>query len=69
MQHPRSYENATFILQHCILFFVFSVTLSTEELSGEFKKKAAAFSRTLRGLEDRAKKCESLKWMVSDHEL
>lgn len=34
---------------------------STEEFAEEFKGKVGAFSRTLRGLEDRAKKCESLK--------
>lgn len=36
---------------------------STDDMAEEFKKKAVAFSRTLRGLEDRAAKCESLKWM------
>lgn len=34
---------------------------SAEQFAEEFKDKVAAFSRTLRGLEDRAKKCESLK--------
>lgn len=38
---------------------------SAEEFAEEFKGKLAAFSRTLRGLEDRAKKCESLKSLVS----
>lgn len=45
--------------------FVVFVSLSTDDMAEEFKKKAVAFSRTLRGLEDRAEKCESLKWMVS----
>ena len=45
--------------------FVVFVSLSTDDMAEEFKKKAVAFSRTLRGLEDRAAKCESLKWMVS----
>lgn len=38
---------------------------STEELAEEFKKKAVVFNRNLRALEDKAKKCESLKWVVS----
>lgn len=36
---------------------------STEELAEAFKKKAAIFNRNLRALEDKAKRCESLKWV------
>ncbi|KAJ7378472.1 hypothetical protein OS493_023007 [Desmophyllum pertusum] len=36
---------------------------SADEYAEEFKGKEAVFSRTLRGLEDRVKKCESLKIM------
>lgn len=48
------------LLLNCVI-----ISNSVEEFSEEFKGKAAAFSRTLRGLEDRAKKCESLKILVS----
>ncbi|KAL9969714.1 hypothetical protein ACROYT_G021966 [Oculina patagonica] len=34
---------------------------STEELAEDFRKKGIVFNRALRDLEDRAKKCESLK--------
>ena len=54
----------TKLLTFTVTFVVF-VSLSTDDMAEEFKKKAVAFSRTLRGLEDRAGKCESLKWMVS----
>lgn len=55
----------TYLLTFTVIFVVF-VSLSTDDMAEEFRKKAVAFSRTLRGLEDRAEKCESLQWMVSE---
>ncbi|XP_068754810.1 putative leucine-rich repeat-containing protein DDB_G0290503 [Montipora capricornis] len=39
---------------------------STNDLVQEFKTKAASFNRSVRGLEDKAKKCESLKWLGTE---
>ena len=39
--------------------------LSTEDFADEFRRKGIVFSRALEDLEDRAKKCESLKHLVS----
>ena len=40
-----------------------------EELAEEFRKKGIVFNRTLRDLEDRAKKCESVKILVSERSI
>ena len=39
--------------------------LSTEDFADEFRRKGIVFNRALEDLEDRAKKCESLKNLVS----
>lgn len=39
--------------------------LSSEDFAEEFRRKGIVFNRALEDLEDRAKKCESLKILVS----
>lgn len=52
-----------------ICYYIFGVNLyciclSENDLVDEFKSKASSFKGSVRGLEDRAKQCESLKWLV-----
>ena len=44
---------------------VYAWFLSTEDFADEFRRKGIVFNRALEDLEDRAKKCESLKNLVS----
>ena len=60
--------DCSILINTAIFVIILHVTFSTDELAEEFKRKAAIFNRNLRGLEDKAKKCESLKWVVSKHE-
>lgn len=60
--------DSSVLINTAIFVFILYVTFSTDELAEEFKRKAVIFNRNLRGLEEKAKKCESLKWVVSKNE-
>lgn len=60
---PRTEDKYHLLVRiHINLYVCF---LSTEDFSDEFRGKGIVFNRALEDLEDRAKKCESLKYLVS----
>lgn len=60
---PRTEDKYHLLVRTRINLYVWF--LSVEEFGDEFRRKGIVFNRTLEDLEDRAKKCESLKALVS----
>lgn len=58
---PRTYH----LLVKTRRLILYACFPSSEDFAEEFRRKGIAFNRALEGLEDRAKKCESLKVLVS----